>query len=321
MGDRPKRRALRILLLCIGGTLIVLCIIFFTVARAMKPSRAADLPCRAGFGGARCVAVDGFNLRYSEAGNRAGKTVVVLHGGPGMSGHYFGDSFAFLMKDYRVVLYDQRGSGFSQIKPGLEGYTFEALVRELEALRKEVIGRETITLVGHSFGGLVAMRYAADNPGRVERMVLVSPAFARLSRQSAARPFRLLLKYGLPPRDPERANEFFMNMYPALFGSSFYDPGNYGKLKPGYASLAVTMAVADSLGNYDFSSDLRRITAKTLILYGEADLETTAEKFQLELHGLIPGSVIVKFERSGHWAFLEEPALFRASVLAFLRKP
>jgi len=42
-----------------------------------------------------------------------------------MSGHYFGDSFAFLMKDYRVVLYDQRGSGFSQIKPGLEHYTFD----------------------------------------------------------------------------------------------------------------------------------------------------------------------------------------------------
>jgi proline iminopeptidase len=225
------------------------------------------------------------------------------------------------MKDYRVVLYDQRGSGFSQIKPGLEHYTFDALVRELEALRKEVIGRETITLIGHSFGGLVAMRYAADNPGRVDRMVLVSPAFARLNRQSAARPFRLLLKYGFPPRDPERANQFFMNMFPALFGASFYDPKNYAKLRPGYASFAVTMAVRDSLGNYDFGNDLRRITAKTLILYGAADLETTAEKFQLELHGLIPGSATVKFEHSGHWAFLEEPALFRETVLAFMKKP
>jgi len=319
MGDRSKRGGLRLVFFAAAGLIILIGITLFAVMRAMKPARAADLPCRNTAGRARCVAVNSFDLWCRETGNRSGKTVIVLHGGPGMSCHYFQDAFDFLEREYRLILYDQRGSGFSQIKPDLRNYSFNALVQELEAVRREFVGNEKIIIIGHSFGGLIAQRYAVEYPDRVDRMVLISSAYARLNRQSIVRHFRMVLKYGLPPSDPEKANEFFMKMFPVIFEDTFYDMKNFQNLKPGYASFASTMAVRYSLGNYDFRDDLQHIKAKTLILYGEAEVATTAEEFQKKIHELIPGSEMVKFEKSGHWLFLEEPERFQKIVFDFLR--
>jgi proline-specific peptidase len=167
--------------------------LFVLVSVATKPERAANLSCRNIEGGARCVKVNGFDLWYRETGNRSGKTVIVLHGGTGMSSHYFQDSFKFMEKDFRVILYDQRGSGYSQIKPDLSFYTFDSLVNELEAIRRDIAGSEKVIIIGHSFGGLVAQRYAFAYPDRVDRLVLVSTGYPKLNRQTITRPFRLLL--------------------------------------------------------------------------------------------------------------------------------
>jgi proline iminopeptidase len=304
------------------AVLLIVCVIvlFVLVAKATNPKRVANLPCRSIEEGTRCVNVNGFDLWYRETGNKAGKTVIVLHGGPAMSGHYFGDSFKFLEKDYRVVIYDQRGGGNSQIKPDLSLYTFDALVNELEVVRKKVAGDEKVIIVGHSFGGVFAQRYAFTFPEHVDRLVLVSSGPAKLNRQIATRPFRMLLKHGLPPSDPEKANEYFMGMFETIFKVTFHDEDNYRRFSPGYASYGTYMAVRNSLGNYDFREDIKRIKAKTLILYGgEAEIETCIEPFQLKLHELIPNSKLVKFEKSGHWSFLEEPEKFQKTVKEFLR--
>jgi proline iminopeptidase len=305
----------------IAGLLILsLIALFVLVSVATKPERAANLPCRNIEGGARCIKVNGFDLWYRETGNRSGKTVIVLHGGTGMSSHYFGDSFKFLEKDYRVILYDQRGSSYSQIKPDLSFYTFDSLVNELEAIRRDIADSEKVIIVGHSFGGLVAQRYAFAYPDRVDRLVLVSPAYPKLNRQTITRPFRLLLKHGLPPSDPEKANEYFMGMFETLFKGTFYDMNNYLKFSPGYASYATSVAVRNSLGKFDFREDIKKVKTKTLILYGgEAEIETCVEEYQLKLHKLISNSTLVKFEKSGHWSFLEEPERFQKTVKEFLR--
>jgi pimeloyl-ACP methyl ester carboxylesterase len=150
---------------------------------------AANLPCRNCTGEARAVHVNGFDLYYREVGtNTTRSPFVVVHGGPGMSSQTFKKSFDFLTDEYRVIYYDQRDSGNSQIKPDTSYYTIDLLVEELETFRSQVIGADKIILVGHSAGGALFQRYAIQYSQHVNKMILVgSRSFSR--RQSSARSF------------------------------------------------------------------------------------------------------------------------------------
>lgn len=95
------------------------------------------------------------------------------HGGPGHSSLSFKNSFDFLAVQTRVIYYDQRGSGNSQIKHTRDDYTIEHLVEELEVLRRDVIKADKIIIVGHPFGSALVLRYALQYPERVATLVIV----------------------------------------------------------------------------------------------------------------------------------------------------
>ena len=118
--------------------------------------------------------VNGFELYYRELGEDQGRPPVVLvHGGPGHSSLSFKNAFDFLAGDRRVVYYDQRGSGNSQIRDDDAHYSVDQLIEELEALRREVVKADRIVVIGHSFGSALAQRYALKYPARVDRLVLI----------------------------------------------------------------------------------------------------------------------------------------------------
>ena len=218
-----------------------------------------------------------------------------------MSSYYFNDSFRFLEKDYQVIFYDQRGSGFSQIKPDLKYYHFDELVKELEAVRKEVLMEDKITVIGHSFGGLLALRYAIDYAKHIDKMILISSLPAKAPGRRKTIDFRSLLNL-LPP---EMANKVATQGGYLLLRGTFYDKKNYNKLRLGYTSYATSEAVSESFTGYDYSRELGQSSVKTLIIYGEADI--FSEEVPKALHQLIHDSRLVKFNKSGHWVFLEEP--------------
>ncbi|MBK6794893.1 MAG: alpha/beta fold hydrolase [Anaerolineales bacterium] len=119
------------------------------------------------------VHINGYDLYYRELGTDKGAPPVILvHGGPGHSSLSFKNGFDFLAEQTRVIFYDQRGSGNSQIKPNPEDYTIEQLVEELEALRRDVVKADMVILVGHSFGSALVQRYALKYPQHVEKMVI-----------------------------------------------------------------------------------------------------------------------------------------------------
>jgi pimeloyl-ACP methyl ester carboxylesterase len=97
--------------------------------------------------------------------------VVMLHGLliGNLASWYFTAAPA-LAHDRRVLLYDLRGHGKSQRAPS--GYDLGTMAGDLEALGED-LGEGPIDLVGHSFGALVALRFALDHPGRVRRLALV----------------------------------------------------------------------------------------------------------------------------------------------------
>eukprot|EP00931_Biecheleriopsis_adriatica_P115958 TRINITY_DN91692_c0_g1_i1.p1 TRINITY_DN91692_c0_g1~~TRINITY_DN91692_c0_g1_i1.p1 ORF type:complete len:407 (-),score=70.51 TRINITY_DN91692_c0_g1_i1:343-1563(-) len=109
-------------------------------------------------------------LYYEESGNPHGKPVVFLHGGPGGGTKPKARRF-FDPAKYRIVLFDQRGSGKSTPHASLENNTTWDLVDDVERLR-EHLGIEKWVVFGGSWGSTLALAYAESFPERVKALVL-----------------------------------------------------------------------------------------------------------------------------------------------------
>jgi proline iminopeptidase len=110
------------------------------------------------------------SIHYEQSGNPTGKPVVFLHGGPG------GGSLAdyrryFDPASYRIVLFDQRGSGKSTPHANLEENTTWHLVDDIEKIR-EHLGIDRWQVFGGSWGSTLALAYAQTHPDRVSELLL-----------------------------------------------------------------------------------------------------------------------------------------------------
>lgn len=110
------------------------------------------------------------NLYYEEVGNPQGKPVVFLHGGPG--GGIAPDHRRFFdPKVYRIVLFDQRGSGQSTPSAELRDNTTWDLVKDTETLR-EFLKIDKWVVFGGSWGSTLALAYAITHPERTKALIL-----------------------------------------------------------------------------------------------------------------------------------------------------
>jgi proline iminopeptidase len=99
--------------------------------------------------------------------------VVFLHGGPGQGSAHF-DALAgpFMERELRMVYFDQRGSGASE-RPANSDYALSTLVEDIEALRR-ALGVPKLALIGHSFGSVLALEYAAKYRDNVSHVIVVA---------------------------------------------------------------------------------------------------------------------------------------------------
>jgi proline iminopeptidase len=104
------------------------------------------------------------------------ETVIALHGGWGAEHSGLVDAVRHLGKEYHFVLYDQRGSLRSPAPDGTISY--DRFIEDLEALRAE-LGLQRLNLLAHSMGAVLASAYAAKYPDRVQRLILVAPAYLK----------------------------------------------------------------------------------------------------------------------------------------------
>src|SRR6476659_8292938 len=105
----------------------------------------------------------------------SGHPVIVLHGGPDFDHSYLVPELDGLADQYRLVFYDQRGRGRSWSGEGPESVTIDSEVEDLDRVRAWT-GSATVALLGHSWGGLVAMEYAIRHPDRVSHLILMNTA-------------------------------------------------------------------------------------------------------------------------------------------------
>jgi len=136
-------------------------------ARNAVPRTVADDPALPS------AVVDGVRLHVETFGDPSHPTVVVVHGGPGNDFRYL-LPLAALADRYRVVFYDQRGSGLSERVPD-ERLTVEGLYAELDAVVDLFGGGQPVALVGHSWGAMLASGYAGLHPEKLSHLVLAEP--------------------------------------------------------------------------------------------------------------------------------------------------
>lgn len=131
---------------------------------------AAEVEARWADERSRFVEIDGVRLHYRDEGE--GPVVVLLHAN--YSSLFMWEPWVSALKDgYRVIRVDLPAHGLTGPEPR-GNYTLERIQYLIEAFI-DSRGLERFTLAGTSIGGTVAMRYAADHPDRVERLVLISP--------------------------------------------------------------------------------------------------------------------------------------------------
>jgi 3-oxoadipate enol-lactonase len=122
--------------------------------------------------------VNGVSLHYQQSG--AGPDVVLLHAvTANMAVWLVSNLVDTLARNYRVTAYDLRGHGLSTAPP--TGYTSADMVEDFRCLH-DALGMGPAYLIGHSFGGVVAMHTAATYPDRVRGMILSDPYFPGLAR-------------------------------------------------------------------------------------------------------------------------------------------
>jgi proline iminopeptidase len=268
--------------------------------------------------------VNGYDLYYREIGTDKGlPPVILVHGGAGHSSLSFKNGFDFLAEQTRLIFYDQRGSGNSQIKPNPKDYTIDQLVEELETLRRDVVKVDKVVLVGHSFGSALVQRYVIKYPQHVEKMVIVGGI-----RINNGMSNRFVWKWmggllystalGFPPADSKSADEWFTKSSEKDNPNRLFNKANTHLLEnTGTLSFAPWREISFSLVGSDYKKELSQLQVSTLFIYGTADSPYTGKPVADELCTKLPNCQSIAFTQSGHWAFLEEPEKFQEVMNEF----
>jgi proline iminopeptidase len=260
-----------------------------------------------------------------------GPPVVVLHGGPGAHHDYLLPQYDHLTEGGRALLYyDQRGGGKSPVARDVP-VGWREHVADLEALRHHW-ALDRLTLLGYSWGGLLALLYALEHPDRVSLLALVSSApvtaawrdeferrfAARMAQPWIARSRAELTASGLSRTDPEKYRRIAFALSVAGY---FRDPSHAKAMTPFRVTERTRQAVWESLGAYDLRARIRQTfpngtAPRSLILHGIADpmpLEAARETAGLLSTGVIELA-------TGHAPHVEVTEDFERALGRFLPK-
>ncbi|MGY1605701.1 3-oxoadipate enol-lactonase [Geodermatophilus sp. SYSU D00700] len=235
--------------------------------------------------------------------------VVVLSNSLGATRGMWDPQVPALAERYRVVTYDARGHGESPAPAG--PYTVDDLVDDVVALLDR-LGVRRAHVAGLSLGGMTAMRLAAREPSRVDRLALLCTSAAPdpqgfLDRAVQAR------TGGTAPLAPTIVGRWLTPGYAAQHPDlvARLEAMITGADDEGYA------ACCEAVGSFDGREDLARITAPTLVVSGAQDPALPPPHQQAIADG-IAGSALLTVDPGAHLPNLEQPLEVTGALLAHL---
>ncbi|MFQ5793464.1 MAG: alpha/beta fold hydrolase [Candidatus Bipolaricaulia bacterium] len=240
------------------------------------------------------VEVDGQRVRFEV--NGVGEPLLLLHGWGGQIESFY-PILTRLSEHFKIYVLDLPGFGDSDLPPAPWGS--EDYARFVTRFMAE-LGVDRANVVGHSFGGRIAIRLAADFPKWVAQLVLVDSAGIR----------------------PRRGPNYYLRIALAKVGRRLL----VGKLKQAlfnrlgstdYREAGAMQGTLVKTVNEDLRPLLAGIEAPTLLIWGERDEILSIRDAEL-MEREISDATLVILEDAGHFSYLDRPQAFYTTVLEFL---
>jgi len=280
------------------------------------------------------VNINGVNIYYKIFGNYE-KYILILHGGPGASHDYLLPLARLSNEGFTTVFYDQCGSGRSEEHEDLEECTtLDYYVNEVEMVRKSIIGEKDFVLLGHSWGGLLALAYASRHQANLRGLIISS---GLSSVPLTTKEMRRLIKE-LPSEikakiiECEEKNDFTSEECQAVayefykrhllrldsYPKDVVESLNYLVKRKIYSIMngPTEFEIRGKIKDIDITNDIKNIKVPTLITVGEYD-EVTPSIAKI-IKDNIEGSKMVVIPNSSHMAFYENPDYYFKVLIDFL---
>jgi proline iminopeptidase len=267
----------------------------------------------------------------------AGHPIVVVHGGPDFDHRYFLPELDRLADAFRLVYYDQRGRGRSADGVRPEDVTLRSEVEDLDRVRSH-FGLQSIAVLGHSWGGVLAMEYAIRHPDRVSQLLLMdtAPASAgdwRRLRESFAerRPAEdraemeaIAATDAFQRGDVEAEAAYYRVHFRMTLRRPDLLEALVARLRSDYTAEGVLLAraiedrlYAETSGSqgWDLFPALRELDVPTLLVHGEYDFVPV--ELAARIAEAVPGARLSVLPGCGHFTYLEAPEAVFEEISGF----
>src|SRR5690242_19570276 len=329
-------------------TILALLVAFLPItvfAQAAKPKSATSAPATSnvyrmeeGF-----VDAHGVLLYYQVIGR--GAPLMIVHGGPGASHDYLLPYLLPLARNNQLIFIDERGSGRSEKLEDTSQYTVENMVEDVEVVRQALHLGKT-SLLGHSYGGVLAQAYAFKYQQYLTHLILGGTFYSTsemnkvLAEEKRSMPpealarLEALEKAGLFGKGKDWEKGRYPEDYAKLAWGDGYFPYLYQhRPDPNYDPLAGNTTSAwdlyremwgsngefvidGNLKSVEYLDKLSSIHVPTLVICGDHD--ESNPRMSRTMHERIAGSKLVILPQSGHMAFVDQPKMYIEAVSEFL---
>jgi len=278
------------------------------------------------YGQENTIYVNGAKLYYKVYGK--GQPILIINGGPGMNSNGFEKIAIDLSRYNRTILYDQRGTGQSTLDQINENsISMDLMVEDLEALRRH-LNLESWTVLGHSFGGMLAYYYATKYPESISAMIQSSSGGMDLTllsllniRESLSQVEWDSLQYyqqKLNAGDTTyqvrlKRGEF---MAPAYLYNMEYIPELAVRMTQGNSQINGLLWENMRTMQFDTKDELHDFKKPVLIIHGKNDLLDTS--VAESAHDILPNSRLEVLDNCAHYGWLDRPDVFYTIIHEFL---